>query len=240
MSSQASTTGTNTDGNEQLFVEKWLESNEEIAANVVERWLTSHPSRAKALLHLVSTQSTCESAFGSLDVDEEAQKVCKHLKNPKKEKVKPRDLHKLDKNMLFMELLRDVVSPNFDINSLGHKILVNVMLLVNADRSSLFLSEESQSMLVSRLFDVTIDSAVEDALHDDADAIKIPFGKGIAGHVAATGKPINIPDAYSVCTFTFTMSVCTYLYIHCRTHDSISRWTRLQATRQRPFCACQF
>ena len=226
-----------TDGDEQLFVEKWLENNEERAANVVGRWLLNHPARGKTLFQLV--KSSCESPFGSLDVDEEAQKVCKHLKNPSKEKVKPLDLSKMDKNVLFMELLRDVVSPNFDINSLSHKILVNVMLLVNADRSSLFLSEEAQSMLVSRLFDVTVDSAVEDALHDDADAIKIPFGKGIAGHVAETGKPINIPDAYSVCIHSHYVDK-VILHVHCRTHDSTSKWTRPQATGQTPFCACRF
>ena len=85
------------------------------------------------------------------------------------------------------------------MNVLSHKIIVNVMLLVNADRSSLFLTDEVQSMLVARLFDVTVDSAVEDAMHDDSEAIKIPIGKGIAGHVAETETPMNILDAYNVC-----------------------------------------
>ena len=187
---------------EESFVEKWLHEHEESAAGIVGRWLVDHPSRAKILLQRMNAQELdsahCGSTLGSLDVDEEAQRVCRHLAPPKKSKLQRGDAKKMDKNALFMELLRDVVSPNFDINSLSHKILVNVMLLVNADRSSLFLTDEGQNLLVSRLFDVTIDSSVEDAVHDDSEAIKIPFGKGIAGHVAETRKAINIPDAYSV------------------------------------------
>ena len=39
-------------------------------------------------------------------------------------------------------------------------------------------------------------------MHDDSEAIKIPIGKGIAGHVAETGTPMNIPDAYNVCIYS--------------------------------------
>ena len=183
---------------EQLSVEKWLENNEDSAVNVIGRWLLSHPSRAKTLLQRITPQASCDGTLASLDVDEEAQKVCRHLAAPNKGRRNPGDLKGMDKSELFMELLRDVVSPNLDINILSHKILVNVMLLVNADRSSLFLTDEGQNILVSRLFDVTVESVVEDAMHSDSEAIKIPFGKGIAGHVAETRTPINIPDAYSV------------------------------------------
>lgn len=182
---------------EKQSVEKWLESNEEGAINVVGKWLIRHPTRAKTLMQKINTQSSYTSDKVSLNIDEEAEKVCKHLVSTKENK-KPGDLRKMDKDTLFMELLREVVSPNFDINVLSHKILVNVMLLVNADRSSLFLADEGQNILISRLFDVTVDSTVEDAMHEDSEAIKIPFGKGIAGHVAETGKLINIPDAYRV------------------------------------------
>ena len=188
---------------EQRYVERWLQENEESAASVVGRWLIDHPSRAKTLLQRINAQEGSSSVSGSglvsLDVDREAQRVCKHLAAPKPSKLHPGDVRKMDKNALFMELLRDVVSPNFDINILSHKILVNVMLLVNADRSSLFLADEGQNVLVSRLFDVTVNSSVKDAMHDDSEAIKIPFGRGIAGHVAESRTPINIPDAYNVC-----------------------------------------
>ena len=249
MDNMTSNTPAKADVDEQRFVEKWLETNEDSAMNVVGRWLLNHSSRAKTLLQRVNTQTSCQSVLGSLNVEEEAQRVCKHLQTPNRSKLKPVDVNKMEKNTLFMELLRDVISPNFDINALSHKILVNVMLLVNADRSSLFLIDEGNSMLVSRLFDVTVDSAVEDAMHNASEAIKIPIGKGIAGHVAETRKPINIPDAYSVClgtnsTLMYTHDVCacasTYMHTIHRTHDLTSKWTSLPATRPRQFCVCRY
>lgn len=55
-----------------------------------------------------------------------------------------------------MELIRDVANE-LDIDILCHKILVNVGLLTNADRGSLFLAKgpPSSRFLVAKLFDVT-------------------------------------------------------------------------------------
>ncbi|CAF4378000.1 unnamed protein product, partial [Adineta steineri] len=50
--------------------------------------------------------------------------------------------------------------------------------------------------LISKLFDVTAGSTLEQSLHKEDQQIIIPFGKGIAGHVALTREYINIPDAY--------------------------------------------
>ena len=99
-----------------------------------------------------------------------------------------------------MELLADVVSPNFDVNHLSHKILANVLVLINGDRSSLFLVEgtEEQPVLVSRLFDVMEYTSVEDAIHDENEALKIPFGVGIIGYSAQHGVTINLENAYEV------------------------------------------
>ncbi len=101
-----------------------------------------------------------------------------------------------------MELLTDVVSPNFDVNHLSHKILANVLVLINGDRSSLFLVEgtEENPVLVSRLFDVMEHTSVEDAIHEDNEALKIPFGKGIIGFAAQNGVAINLENAYKVRT----------------------------------------
>ena len=52
--------------------------------------------------------------------------------------------------------------------------------------------------LVSKLFDVTENSTLEETLHSEANHIIVPFGKGIAGMVAETKLPINIKDAYLV------------------------------------------
>ena len=165
-----------------------------------------------------SPQKSCESisdVMGSLNVDEEAEKLWKHFKIPNQPKRKPQELLKMDKHSLFMELLRDVVAPNFDVNTLSHKILVNVMLLVNADRSSLFLADEGQKMLVSRLFDVTIESSVEDAIHEESEAIKIPFGKGLLAMWLQPEKPLIFPMLTKCVASTFSCcNIMGYVHVH--------------------------
>ncbi|XP_050437389.1 cGMP-specific 3',5'-cyclic phosphodiesterase isoform X1 [Adelges cooleyi] len=100
----------------------------------------------------------------------------------------------LDEGELFMELIRDV-SNELDIDVLCHKILVNVGLLTRADRGSLFLVRGKQ--LVAKLFDVTVDTELTDAVHKaKTEEIQIPFGVGVAGTVAETKQVVNIKNAY--------------------------------------------
>ena len=109
------------------------------------------------------------------------------------------ELSALNEKDLFMELIRDI-AHELDVDALSHKILVNVSILTKCDRSSLFLCKghKDRKYLISRLFDVTVDSTVEEAVRPIEDAITIPFGVGIAGNAAATGEMINIEDAYKV------------------------------------------
>lgn len=112
------------------------------------------------------------------------------------------ELNRLDESDLFMELIRDVANE-LDINVLCHKILVNVGLLTHADRGSLFLAKGplEDRYLVAKLFDVTQDTELEEAVQKAKnEEIKIPFGVGIAGYVAQTKEIINIKDAYKVRT----------------------------------------
>lgn len=110
-------------------------------------------------------------------------------------------LKNLDENELFMELIRDI-SNELDMDTLCHKILVNVSLLTNSDRGSLFLARGSRGSryLVAKLFDVTPDSLLEESICAAVEYSKapIPFGVGIAGHVALTKETIIIKDAYEV------------------------------------------
>ena len=108
-------------------------------------------------------------------------------------------LTELNEKDLFMELIRDI-SNELDINKLSHKILVNVGLLTNGDRCSLFLvkGKSKKRYLVSRLFDVTSSSTLEESLKPEGNEIIIPIGVGIAGTTALTGETINIKEAYEV------------------------------------------
>lgn len=175
-------------GSEEDEIEQWLMQHEAFAESFVDKWLARRHSRKQ------------QSSSLSQKVQQPPYKFMNTPNVPKHKKRPVAELRKLDKNKLFVELLTDVVSPDFDINHLTHKILVNILLLTNADRSSLFLVEgtgESQ-ILVSRLFDVTENTKVEDAIHDESDSIKMPVGVGIAGMVAKTGETINLKDAYEV------------------------------------------
>lgn len=59
----------------------------------------------------------------------------------------------------------------------------------------------NRKFLVSRLFDVAEGSTLEES---SSSCIRLEWNKGIVGHVAATGQPLNIKNAYEV-----RMSHCT-------------------------------
>ncbi|CAF0730013.1 unnamed protein product [Adineta steineri] len=112
------------------------------------------------------------------------------------------DYMSLDEHELFFELIRDIANE-LNVDVVCHKILTNVSILTNSDRGSLFLARgpKDSRYLISKLFDVTAGSTLEQSLHKEDQQIIIPFGKGIAGHVALTREYINIPDAYDVSLF---------------------------------------
>lgn len=87
----------------------------------------------------------------------------------------------LDEHELFMQLISDITNE-LDIDMLCHKILVNVSILTKSDRGSLFLAKGSRDdrYLIAKLFDVTPESLLEDALTAAEQHSKIPpipFGK---------------------------------------------------------------
>lgn len=96
-------------------------------------------------------------------------------------------LKEMGERELFMELIRDIATE-LEVNALCHKILLNVSILTNSDRGSLFLVRGSgeNRYLVSKLFDVTAESTLQESLHTEQNEIKVPFGKGIAGLAAQT------------------------------------------------------
>lgn len=185
----------------------WLELHEESAASFVEKWVNTHPQLAKKMSLSRGLRSS-NHGFQPLGMQPEDNKLLKHyisspnLPNAPKRKSNT-ELRQLTRHELFMELLTDVVSPDIDVNHLSHKILADILVLINGDRSSLFLVEgtDEQPILVSRLFDVMENTSVEDAVHDENEALKIPFGVGIVGHVAKMGEAVNIKDAYKVMWF---------------------------------------
>ncbi|XP_067624742.1 dual 3',5'-cyclic-AMP and -GMP phosphodiesterase 11 isoform X2 [Eurosta solidaginis] len=111
------------------------------------------------------------------------------------------ELKALDEKELIFELVKDICNE-LEVRTLCHKILQNVSILLNADRGSLFLvqgrcntgNDGPKKCLVSKLFDVCPRSTVEEM--EQQDEVRVAWGTGIAGHVAESGEPVNIPDAY--------------------------------------------
>nr|XP_046911177.1 cGMP-specific 3',5'-cyclic phosphodiesterase-like isoform X3 [Dermatophagoides farinae] len=125
---------------------------------------------------------------------------------------KRRKLVGLSEEQLLVELIIDIINE-LDVDILCHKILTNVSVLINCDRASLFLAKGNRKnrYLVAKLFDVTPDSQLQDALvvsdnnnynnnnNNSGGRPKvppIPFGTGIVGHVAKTKESVNIKNVY--------------------------------------------
>ncbi|MDW8373201.1 MAG: SpoIIE family protein phosphatase [Planctomycetota bacterium] len=75
-----------------------------------------------------------------------------------------------------------------DLDRLLAKIVAAASSLVDAERSTLFVLDRERGQLWSRVA-------------EGSGEIRVPLGRGIAGAVAASGQPINIPDAYADARF---------------------------------------
>ncbi|XP_073330748.1 cGMP-specific 3',5'-cyclic phosphodiesterase [Pagrus major] len=113
-----------------------------------------------------------------------------------------------DRCTRLLELVRDV-SSHLDVTALCHKIFLHINELIAADRYSLFLVGEdscNRKFLVSRLFDVAEGSTLEES---SSSCIRLEWNKGIVGHVAATGQPLNIRNAYEDPRFNAEVDLIT-------------------------------
>ncbi|MFH1092285.1 MAG: SpoIIE family protein phosphatase [Pseudomonadota bacterium] len=71
------------------------------------------------------------------------------------------------------------------LNTLLELIVNKLVETLQADRGTLYLVDEDKDELYSCVL-----------LDDKLDEIRVKIGQGISGHVAATGKPLNISHAY--------------------------------------------
>jgi len=72
-----------------------------------------------------------------------------------------------------------------DLHQLLSLIMAEATRLTNAERSTLYLLEESGDALISYI-----------AQKAEVTQIRLPIGSGIAGHVARTGQTVNLEDVY--------------------------------------------
>ncbi|KAM3614631.1 uncharacterized protein V6R79_017220 [Siganus canaliculatus] len=109
-------------------------------------------------------------------------------------------LKETNEREFFLELVKDI-SNDLDLTNLSYKILINVCILVDADRCSLFLVEgpAHKRTLVSKFFDVHSGTTVRPSSSTlNSNEVQVPWGKGIIGYVAEHGETVNISNAYEV------------------------------------------
>jgi sigma-B regulation protein RsbU (phosphoserine phosphatase) len=93
--------------------------------------------------------------------------------------------HTLDK-LQFMVEASKVFNSTLDLSELLGRILDVAKTLTKAERGTLFLVDEQADEIWSLI-----------AHGLEKQEIRLPRGRGIAGHVAKTGEIVNIPDAYA-------------------------------------------
>lgn len=77
------------------------------------------------------------------------------------------------------------LGTTLDLDQVLELILEKITDALDADRATLYLLDEAKDELISRL-----------AHGSEARSIRLKVGQGIAGHVARTGKPLHVKDAY--------------------------------------------
>ncbi len=93
--------------------------------------------------------------------------------------------HNLER-LQFMVEASKVFNSTLDLSELLGKILDVAKTLTKAERGTLFLVDEKKDEIWSLI-----------AQGMEKQEIRLPRGRGIAGHVALTGEIVNIPDAYA-------------------------------------------
>jgi signal transduction histidine kinase len=91
-----------------------------------------------------------------------------------------------DPSLLLLELGRAVTS-SLDLQEVLDKSLTAIRRLVDFGGGAIQLVEE----------DVLVPAATVPPMSEDAKRVRIPVGTGISGTIAATGKPIYIPDIWA-------------------------------------------
>ena len=99
-----------------------------------------------------------------------------------------------------MRTVSEVMATSIDLDDLLKLIVNKLVETIGAERGTLYLVDEQRGELVSRVL-----MEDESVLRE----IRVKIGEGIAGHVAATGKVLNIQDAYSDPRFMRTFDKLT-------------------------------
>lgn len=103
------------------------------------------------------------------------------------------------------DVIKDM-QENVNMEKVVFKILKRISSLIHADRCSLFMYRQRNGIgeLATRLFNVSMDSVLEDCVVQPDSEIVYPLDLGIVGNVALTKKNVNVKNVKEV-----KMCVCT-------------------------------
>ncbi len=92
---------------------------------------------------------------------------------------------RIETSEILLNVMHEVASE-LEIDPLLKAIVEQTSEAMNAERCTLFLVDPKTGGLWSKV-----------AQGEEMNEIRVPRGKGIAGHVALSGETVNIPDAYA-------------------------------------------
>ncbi len=95
-------------------------------------------------------------------------------------------LKQKEKEIYSIQRIGRALSSTLKLDDLLRLIMQEITVLMDADRSTLFLVDKNRAEIWSKI-----------ALKAEVKEIRQKLGKGISGYVAQTGETINIPDAYN-------------------------------------------
>jgi phosphoserine phosphatase RsbU/P len=116
--------------------------------------------------------------------DPNTLKLIKRIERVPANQQPPSDVQELNA----MRTVSEVMTSNIKLDDLLHLIITKLVTTINAERGTLYLVDDEAGELWSRVLQEDVGPLSE---------IRLPIGEGIAGHVAATGETLNIPDAYA-------------------------------------------
>jgi signal transduction histidine kinase/putative methionine-R-sulfoxide reductase with GAF domain len=108
------------------------------------------------------------------------------------------DLARAERKTKALQEVGLALGSTLDLDQLLELILKKITDLLDADRATLYLLDEQRKRLLSRIM-----------IGDEARAIELPVGEGIAGHVAKVGRTVRVKDAYKDKRFNREWDVVT-------------------------------
>lgn len=95
------------------------------------------------------------------------------------------ELERSERRVEAMKQIGRALGSNLELDPLLSEIVSRTTELLEADRSTLFLVDNDKRELWSKIIE-----------GEELKEIRLPFGTGLAGWVAAHGKPLHIKNAY--------------------------------------------